>query len=97
MSSYDIIPVAGVGILLITVIVFQRLRYRSSVKDRNRGIIQLISEQMRLARELERALFEKETLEKIVKRHLNDTASNRQWNPRKQGRTGTHRGRTDCN
>ena len=75
MSSYDIILMAGIGILLITVIVFQRLRYRSSVKDRNRSIVQLISEQTRLARELERALIEKETLEKIVKLRLSDPDS----------------------
>ena len=73
MSNYDFILVAGVCILLITVIVFQRLRYRSSVRDKNRGIIQLISEQTRLARELERALIEKETLEKIVNDRLNPT------------------------
>jgi len=73
MSNYDIILMAGVCILLITVIVFQRLRYRSSVKDKNLGIIHLISEQTRLARELERTLIEKETLEKIVADRLNPT------------------------
>jgi len=74
MSNYDIILMAGIGILLITVIVFH-LHYRSSVKDKNRGIVQLISEQTRLARELESALIEKETLEKIVKHRLNNTDS----------------------
>ena len=75
MSSYDIILMAGGGILLITVIVFQHLHYRSSVKNRDRGIIQLIKEQTRLARELERALIAKETLEKIVTNRLNPVDS----------------------
>ena len=64
-----------VCILLIGTVVILWIRYRMLERERNRGIVRLISEQTRLARELERTRIEKETLEKIVKHRLNNTDS----------------------
>ena len=63
----------GVCILLIGMVVILWVRYRTLERERDYGIFQQIKEQTRLAQELERMRIEKETLEKIVKRHLNDT------------------------
>ena len=62
-----------VWIFLIAIVVIQHLRYRYLMKEKNYGIFHQIREQTRLARELERALIEKETLEKLVKSKLDES------------------------
>ena len=54
-------------VLLIVIIVVLYLCYRASQKERNRNCFNQICEQTRLARELEKALIENCTLEKIIR------------------------------
>lgn len=53
-------------ILLVAVAVAVFLRVRRMLREKDKGIMQSIREQMRLSRELERTRIEKETIEKIV-------------------------------
>jgi hypothetical protein len=68
--------IIGTFVLLIVVIVVLHLRYRIAEKERSRGIFHQISEQTRLARELEQARIENHTLEKIIQSMLNEKKAN---------------------
>ena len=67
MSIFGIILVIlGFLVALIIIIVILYLRYRTAEKEKSRVIFFYVCEQTRLARELEHAMIENQTLEKIL-------------------------------
>ena len=69
------IAIFGCLILLIIIIIYQYLRCRIAEKEKSRAVFFHIKEQTRLARELENATIENQTLEKILKSLTNDCHS----------------------
>lgn len=70
MYEWILIMALAVAALASAAVGIVCLRCRQMEREKNRGIVEVIREQDRLARELERARIEKQAIENILKTKL---------------------------
>jgi hypothetical protein len=71
MNLVELYIIAGVGIIMVAIIIIQKIRYRKIIKEKNLWIFQQLKEQNQLVEKLERMRIEKEFLVKILETKLN--------------------------
>lgn len=70
MNEWIILMALVVAALSLAAIGLVCCRCRQMEREKNRGLVQAVREQDRIARELEHARIEKETLERVLKTTL---------------------------
>lgn len=70
MNEWIILMILVVAALSLAAIGLVCCRCRQMEREKNRGLVQAVREQDRIARELEHARIEKETLERILETKL---------------------------
>ncbi|WP_295959614.1 hypothetical protein [uncultured Alistipes sp.] len=74
MNEWIILMALVVAALSLAAIGLICCRCRQMEREKNRGLVQAVREQDRIARELEQARIEKKTLERILETKLTATA-----------------------
>lgn len=87
MNEWIILMALVVAALSLAAIGLVCCRCRQMEREKNRGLVQAVREQDRIARELEQARIEKETLERVLETKLaaaaETSSAKKKTNPKK--------------